>query len=231
MTYCMLRRLMAGVALCAASAASAAVNIDFGSQPGNLGPTATYTNTGLTVVATGYSDGFNFSAQTDLYGKNAGGDEQGLGLVADPSGEDEIYWGNSHLGAFIELDVSALFGLVTNGQFFMGSTTGGMPAGEQWIVYGSNNVGCGWFCSPSGASLNGFDEGTHDLFNFGTYKYYDFYSLGTGGNAAPGNVLLGGLVLPSSVPEPGSWAMMLLGFAGMGVATRRHRRAILSQIA
>jgi len=225
MIYCMFRRLMAGVALCAASAASAAVNIDFGSQPGNLGPTATYTSAGLTVIATGYSDGFNFSAQTDLYGKNAGGDEQGIGLVADPSGEDEIYWGSSHLGAFIELDVSALFGLVTNGQFFMGSTTGGFPAGEQWIVYGSNSAGCGWFCA--GASVNGFDENTHDLFNFGTYKYYDFYSLGTSGNGAPGNVLLGGLVLTPSVPEPGTWAMMLLGLGAIGAAMRRKRQRLL----
>jgi hypothetical protein len=159
-----------------------------------------------------------------LYGKNFGGDEQGLGLAADPSGDNEIYWGNSHLGAFVEVDVSALFGLVSSAQFFMGSTTNG----EQWIVYGSNDAGCGWFCG--GSSVTGFDEGTHDLFNFGTYKYYDFYSLGTGGNAAPGNVLLGGLAL-TSVPEPGSWAMMLLGFAGIGVAMRRRRRANLRQIA
>src|SRR5206468_3111124 len=102
--------LMAGVALCTASAASATVNIDFGSQPGNLGPTATYTSGGLTVTASGYSDGFILSAPTALYGKNQGGDEQGLGLAADPSGQNEIYWGNSVLGAFVELDVSALFG-------------------------------------------------------------------------------------------------------------------------
>jgi len=221
--------LLAGATLCAGSAANAAVTIDFGSQAGNLGPTATYSSGGLTVTATGYSDGFDKSAQTALYGKNFGGDEQGLGLAADPSGDNEIYWGSSHLGAFVEVDVSALFGLMTSAQFFMGSTTGGAPSGEQWAVNGSNDAGCGWFCGS--ARVTGFDEGTHDLFNFGTYKYYDFYSLGTGGNAAPGNVLLGGLVLPSSVPEPGSWAMMLLGFAGMGVATRRHRRAILSQIA
>jgi hypothetical protein len=213
--------LMAGVALCTTSAASAAVNIDFGSQSGNLGPTATYTSGGLTVTAAGYSDGFVFSAPTDLYGKNSGGDEQGLGLAADPSGQNEIYWGNSRLGAFVELDVSALFGLVSNAQFFMGSTTDG----EQWIVYGSNNAGCGWFCSPPGASLNGFDEGTHDLFGFGTYQYYDFYSLGTGGNAAPGNVLLGGLAM-TPVPEPGTWAMMLLGFGAVGAAMRRNRKKL-----
>jgi hypothetical protein len=217
--------LMAGAAFCAASGASAQVNIDFGSQPGNLGPTATYTSGGLTVTASGYSDGFVFSTPTDLYGKNSGGDEQGLGLAADPSGQNEIYWtgpgGPSHLGAFVELDVSALFGLVSDAQFFMGSTTDG----EQWAVYGSNFAGCGWFCADA-SPLTGFDESTHALFDFGTYQYYDFYSLGTFGNAAPGNVLLGGLALTPSVPEPGTWAMMLLGFGAIGAALRRSRKKL-----
>jgi hypothetical protein len=217
--------LMAGAALCTASAASATVDIDFGSQTGNLGSTAIYTNGGLTVTAAGYSDGFVYAAPTDLYGKSAGGDEQGVGLAADPSGQNEIYWrdplGPSHLGAFVELDVSALFGLVSNAQFFMGSTT----EGEQWAVYGSNIAGYGWFYG--GASLTGFDEDPHDLFDFGTYQFYDFYSLGTFGNGAPGNVLLGGLALtPSSVPEPGTWAMMLLGFGAVGAAMRRNRKKL-----
>jgi hypothetical protein len=222
--------LMAGVAICTASAANAATTIDFGSQPGNLGPTATYSSGGLTVIATGYSDGFDHSAQTDLYGKDLPGDERGLGLADDPSHENEIYWGNSHNGAFVELDVSGLFGLVTSAQFFMGSTTGGPPAGEQWSVWGSNFAGCGWLCADAGP-LTGFDEGTHDLVGFGTYKYYDFYSLGTFGNGAPGNVIIGGLVL-TPVPEPGSWALMLLGFGAVGAAMRRNRKKLaLKQLA
>jgi hypothetical protein len=211
-----------------ASAASAAVNIDFGSQTGNLGPTATYATGGLTVTASGYLDGFNFSTAGDLYGKNSAGDV-GIGLAADPSGENEIYWndpaGPSHLGPFVELDVSALFGIVSNAQFFMSSTTNG----EQWAVYGSNDVGCGWFCSPA-SPLTGFDESTHDLFNFGTYKYYDFYSLGTFGNGAPGNVLISGLAL-TPVPEPSSWAMMLVGFGLIGFTMRRRRARGSAQIA
>ena len=40
--------------------------------------------------------------------------------------------------------------------------------------------------------------------------------------------------VPSAVPEPATWAMMLLGFGGMGVALRRRRRVAprhLAQIA
>ncbi len=34
-----------------------------------------------------------------------------------------------------------------------------------------------------------------------------------------------------AVPEPATWAMMLLGFAGVGFAMRRRRQPVLAQIA
>jgi hypothetical protein len=42
-----------------------------------------------------------------------------------------------------------------------------------------------------------------------------------------------GAILEDAVPEPATWAMMLLGFGGIGVAMRRGRRknALLAQIA
>lgn len=35
----------------------------------------------------------------------------------------------------------------------------------------------------------------------------------------------------AAVPEPGTWALMLFGFAGIGMALRRRRRPALAQIA
>ena len=35
----------------------------------------------------------------------------------------------------------------------------------------------------------------------------------------------------TAVPEPATWAMMLMGFAGVGFAMRRRRRPILAQLA
>lgn len=35
----------------------------------------------------------------------------------------------------------------------------------------------------------------------------------------------------TAVPEPGTWAMMLLGFAGMGAAMRRSRKPFVAQLA
>jgi hypothetical protein len=37
--------------------------------------------------------------------------------------------------------------------------------------------------------------------------------------------------IQSSVAEPATWAMMLLGFAGIGFAMRRGRRPVLAQVA
>jgi hypothetical protein len=58
-----------------------------------------------------------------------------------------------------------------------------------------------FFTSTSGISVDGF---------------VDNISLVTTANL-PGT---------SGVPEPASWAMMLLGFAGIGFAERRHRKAV-----
>ncbi|HVF83510.1 MAG TPA: PEPxxWA-CTERM sorting domain-containing protein, partial [Sphingomicrobium sp.] len=41
---------------------------------------------------------------------------------------------------------------------------------------------------------------------------------------------LGG-VQAAAVPEPSTWALMLLGFGGMGLAMRRNRRRSVAQLA
>lgn len=215
--------LLGAAALTMTSAANAVVTIDFGSAPGNLGPDRDYTAGGLTVTASGYADN---DVDGDLYGKNFGGDEQGLGLAADPSGQNEIYVAGTGSGAFIQLDVSGILDSVSMAQFFMGSTT----LGEGWLVYGSNTDACGIGCGS--LLLSGNDELVlRPLSDWGTYSFYDFYATGTSHNPG-GNVLLGGLELTPSVPEPGTWGMMLLGFAGVGLVIRRSRKKVApSQLA
>ena len=80
------RLCVALIALSASTAANAATSINFGTPSGNLGNTHVYTSGGLTVTASGFITAAN--AATALYGKNAGGDEVGLGLANDPSGDN-----------------------------------------------------------------------------------------------------------------------------------------------
>lgn len=52
------------------------------------------------------------------------------------------------------------------------------------------------------------------------------------GMANPASVVTGNFTFyVQAVPEPATWALMLLGFAGVGVAMRRRRTTALAQVA
>jgi hypothetical protein len=201
----------------ATAAQAAVVNIDFNSATGNLGTSHTYSGGGLSVTATGHAG--LLGGPINLFGKNDGGDENGVGIASDPTGDHEI-WGDPLDGSAIVLDVSDLLAHnVTEAQFFMGSTTNG----EQWTVWES----CGATCWVT-YNFVGSDEGVwHDLPDWGSSSLYAFTAGNIFDNSRASNVLLGGLSLTQSVPEPATWAMMLLGFGAMGVAFRRRRRTSL----
>jgi len=52
----------------------------------------------------------------------------------------------------------------------------------------------------------------------------------TANMSTAGNISGNGAFYPA-VPEPATWGMMLLGFAGMGLTLRRRRRPALAQVA
>lgn len=58
---------------------------------------------------------------------------------------------------------------------------------------------------------------------------FNNFALGT--NVLNGNIIVGHSQAMAAVPEPASWAMMLLGFAGIGFVARRRRIKPLAQIA
>jgi hypothetical protein len=63
---------------------------------------------------------------------------------------------------------------------------------------------------------------------------YMFSFTGTGPRDANGNALtsvVSGNVSISPVPEPGTWALMILGFGAIGFTLRRRRRPGLAQLA
>jgi hypothetical protein len=226
--------LLACAAMGVASAANATVVFNFGTIPdnvipvvnpvakttGDLGQYALFTVSGLTVEASAFGPASTSSGHPadDLYGKNLSGDENGLGMTNDPSGEHEIYYNEG----FIQLDLSALLGKVDPSKIFaaFNSTT----SGEQWTVYGSNTAGAiGSSNLPTVKTLigSGTNETTTEQLS-GGFTYYDVVSTVAAHGSNGGNVLLKTLTV-TPVPEPGSWALMITGFGGLGALARRRR--------
>jgi hypothetical protein len=66
-----------------------AITWDFSTPPGANGTSQNYT--GITLTATGFSDTqLAGTSVVNLFGKNLGGHEVGLGLTSDSEGENEI---------------------------------------------------------------------------------------------------------------------------------------------
>ena len=57
------------------------------------------------------------------------------------------------------------------------------------------------------------------------------YTLSINGNNSGAGSLGGSITIRQAVPEPSTWAMMLLGFGAVGFAMRRRRTPVLAQVA
>ena len=179
---------------------ASAVTFNFNLPPGADGTTQSYMSEGFTVTAAGFSSPAALAAgipNVNLFGKNAGVGEMGLGLVNDPSGDNEIT-GTS----LIRLALGP--GLTGPISFQMNSTT----QGETWRVSGSNSATAGFV-----QLLTGTDEISHSI------PFFNFYTF----DALIGNVLLGSI---TAVPGPivGAGLPGLIAACGALIALARRRR-------
>ena len=119
------------------------------------------------------------------------------------------------------------------GSFDINDTTSGVYS----ILLGSSTPGVIF----NSASLFGIlgSVGTYNLTGGGTNVMqlaptaigagdYRFSFAGTNNN--PSGVASGNVTI-SAVPEPGTWALMLLGFGAIGLTLRSRRRPALAQLA
>ena len=126
----------------------------------------------------------------------------------------------------------------------VGTAVSGTSSGFTFMTGGLNSTGCdgsgNFFCftntgwsggSPLPSSLSLQFNVTSNMAGSWTSWTPDFKIDWTG---SKNNYDLVSLPIPvDGVPEPATWALMLLGFGGIGMAVRRGRKqnALLSQIA
>lgn len=144
----------------------------------------------------------NGAAPVDLYAKNGGTGETGLGLAGTTN--NEIAWPN-----VIELDVGS------NTQV-SSVTIGSIQAGETWGVWGGNGDNFQFLGGGTGGGV----------VTFGGLSSYQDLLVGNNNNGAnSGNVVLEGVALQGvAVPEPATLGLMGFALVGAGLAKRKQKK-------
>lgn len=202
-----------------APAWSTVITWDFGAptalqQNTNVGSSSdSVTLGGFTLIANGFAVGTPDAAD-NLYWKNLGTDEHGLGFVNTL--DNEIV-----NNTYIQIDINAIKAISVNGMIRVQSVT----AGEAFNLYGTNTPGN--LSSALGNLLisgNTTDNGFVSVPSWGTWRYLDLTV--TNRNVSVDNILMDAIQANTTVPEPGTAALLGLGLGLLGLLLRRARTRI-----
>ena len=107
---------------------------------------------------------------------------------------------------------------------FSGATT------EYWQVSLGAQTKDSPVLSNVSEGFTGWSSDTLDFTATGTSEVLSFLAEGTGGSGEPPFALLDGVSLTqvTAIPEPATWAMMLVGFGVLGTAIRSRRKQALA---
>jgi VPDSG-CTERM motif len=191
--------MLVGIGIVLAAQAKATVMFTFlENGSGNKGPSETWTVSGLSLTAYG----FNASGATDLWAKNGGPGENGLGLAEDPTGDHEISTFD-----FVQLKLPT-----TPPSTFLSALLASVQNGEEADIYWSTTLG-------SLGTMIGSISNSDGTFFIPSGQYQNGYFGVTAGHA---NVLLAGAVFEQNVPDGGT-TIMLLGGALVGIQILRRK--------
>lgn len=157
-------------------------------------------STGTQASATVFIETFEFQAVS-------------TGLIPLHSGDFTIQYDDA-------TNAATLLGI----NFEIGTTV--FTTANTGLEYGGNNVALGqsYYIGGLAFSPTGISSNTNDFllhFNPYTRTAGAFYYSTVGLNEIPSGTAT--LAIATAVPEPATWAMMLLGFGAVGIAMRRRR--------
>ncbi len=202
---------------------SSVVNVDIGSNAWSI--TRTINSSSYTLSLAGFDA--NGTAH-NLFTKDGGAGEQGIGLVGTLDNELTLNGGGTSLANYMRYDVSQVYQAFSGSvaQILPGSTT----VNEQMDIWGSNTATDRPGTSPLTLVLQTITTAQAstwvNLPNWGSYKYY-FVSTHADVASPADNVLVQAiqiLNIPSAVPEPSTYAA-IVALGGIGALTYVRRRA------
>jgi hypothetical protein len=207
--------LMAAATLSISSAQAVPVTWNVGVAPTSINSASSwnFTQGTDTITLSGWTNA-NFTTGQALFTKNPGGSTAETGLGFTTTSDHEIIGSK-----VIEINFSAEKAAgYSSFSFQMGSTTNG----EKWALFASDTGLAG--------SFSKILEGSGQADNTGI-AVHNYYYVGVASDTAhpsTDNVLLmsvDGVILSrvGVVPEPSTWAMIVLGFAGIGFLTYRRK--------